>query len=443
MAIGATFTVPNTFVAGNTAMAADVNADFAAIIANLDPSGVGSYVANASEMQTNSDPYPSDTEAIPASLLVYIRQLQWQIKALTRTDQWYKDPWKVVAKTGAYTATSNDHFIDCDATSATFAITIPAASSALSGKEFVITKTDVSTNAVTLAGGFTASLRSQYSSITIKCNGSVWMDNKGGLQTIKGGDVGGTLTLGDNESGQSWNASILFKGSNSATPDKYFRTFSGRLEILANDGVTGLWAIDNDGKQRKPVTIAPSTDTQPLILGDNEAGRSWNASILFKGTGGAAPNKYLRAFNSQLEILANDGTTGIVVISDTGVMTLGTVPLARMMRTEVQGSGTTSVALNLGTVVTGDRILVTGSSSATSGGSIREIRMIQTAGGATTDIGGRSGATGTWATLTDLSEGTISGIFRVTTGGTLTITVDQTADSGQATYAHAIVLNNG
>lgn len=57
----------------------------------------------------------------------------------------------VAAKTGAYTATADDDLLLCNATSAAFTVTLPAASG-LTGKSLIIKKTDSSANAVTVDG---------------------------------------------------------------------------------------------------------------------------------------------------------------------------------------------------------------------------------------------------------------------------------------------------
>lgn len=57
-----------------------------------------------------------------------------------------------VAKTAAYTATESDEVIDVDATSAPVTITLPAVATTRLGKRYVIKKTDVSANAVTVDG---------------------------------------------------------------------------------------------------------------------------------------------------------------------------------------------------------------------------------------------------------------------------------------------------
>ncbi len=87
----------------------------------------------------------------------------------------------IVAKTGAYTATINDHVITCDASGGAFTITLPAASG-LERIIYHIKKTDSSANAVTvdgnasetIDGGTTATLTAQFESIMIVCTGTEW-----------------------------------------------------------------------------------------------------------------------------------------------------------------------------------------------------------------------------------------------------------------------------
>lgn len=87
----------------------------------------------------------------------------------------------VVSKTEAYTATTSDNVILCDATSAAFAVTLYA-SSGNGGRKLHIKKTDSTANAVTvdgnasetIDGGTTAVITAQYESITIVCDGSNW-----------------------------------------------------------------------------------------------------------------------------------------------------------------------------------------------------------------------------------------------------------------------------
>ena len=89
---------------------------------------------------------------------------------------------RINAKTGAYTATSTDDMIPCDATSAGFTITLPTASGR-TGQQYTIKKTDNSANAVTVGttssqtidGSATYSLATQWKYVTVVSNGSNWL----------------------------------------------------------------------------------------------------------------------------------------------------------------------------------------------------------------------------------------------------------------------------
>lgn len=87
-----------------------------------------------------------------------------------------------VSKTAAYTATTYDGLIACDATSAAFTITLPTAVG-MSGQEYVIKKVDSSGNAITIAttssqtidGATTKSLPAQWDKIKVVSNGANWL----------------------------------------------------------------------------------------------------------------------------------------------------------------------------------------------------------------------------------------------------------------------------
>lgn len=87
----------------------------------------------------------------------------------------------VTTKTGAYTATSSDKVLLCDATSAGFTITLPAAASS-SGVTLTIKKIDSSANAITvdgdstelIDGSQTIAISFQHQSVDLVCNGTAW-----------------------------------------------------------------------------------------------------------------------------------------------------------------------------------------------------------------------------------------------------------------------------
>ncbi len=130
-------------------------------------------------------------------------------------------------------------------------------------------------------------------------------------------------------------------------------------------------------------------------------------------------------------------TMGTAVINSSGVMTAGTVPLARMQRTEVSSknsgivtvdsSGTSSITtINLGTVVSGDRIEVFGTAAFAKGVVPGESFpfVLKSAGTATIAVG--SDLTQLTGQDVDQASGTtrsvfVSGIIKVTGSGTLTL----------------------
>ena len=80
-------------------------------------------------------------------------------------------------KTGAYTLTLDDDVITADTSGGAFTITLPATADA-NGKEYIIIKTDSSSNAVTVDGDGTETINSsasvsasgQYDILWIVCN---------------------------------------------------------------------------------------------------------------------------------------------------------------------------------------------------------------------------------------------------------------------------------
>jgi hypothetical protein len=87
----------------------------------------------------------------------------------------------LATKTGAYTATSSDHVILCDASGGAFTVTLPAASGVM-GLVLHIKKTDSSSSAVTIDGNSTETidgdqtidLTLQYESVMTVSDGTSW-----------------------------------------------------------------------------------------------------------------------------------------------------------------------------------------------------------------------------------------------------------------------------
>lgn len=88
----------------------------------------------------------------------------------------------IANKTGAYTLTASDHTVTCNASSAAFIITLPT-SVGITGRVYIIKKTDSSANVVTvdgngsetIDGALTQALGNQWESITVQSDGTNWV----------------------------------------------------------------------------------------------------------------------------------------------------------------------------------------------------------------------------------------------------------------------------
>ncbi|MCA9058609.1 MAG: hypothetical protein KDA85_08920 [Planctomycetaceae bacterium] len=87
----------------------------------------------------------------------------------------------MVSKTAAYTITTSDDIVLCDATGAAFTVTLPTAVGN-TGRQLVVKRLNSGSNAVTVAaagsetidGASTVSLSTQYQVITMVSDGSNW-----------------------------------------------------------------------------------------------------------------------------------------------------------------------------------------------------------------------------------------------------------------------------
>lgn len=148
------------------------------------------------------------------------------------------------SKTGAYSATSADDLIPCNATGGAFTVTLPAAASN-AGMVLEIIKTDSSSNAVTvdgnssetINGALTVNLTTQYDRVRIICDGSNWhLLNRGfpGMNHLK----------------------ILYPQSSS----NYWNTTSG---TMADFSVTGTIPTPTTMKNGGMGTISKATSNLP------------------------------------------------------------------------------------------------------------------------------------------------------------------------------------
>lgn len=160
--MGGNFSIPNTFVTGETADASKVNSNFTAIVNNFTPSGLDDYSLNNAQMQSTVDPYPASSESLATSGAGELERIRYQILQIlmafkASTAYWYLDiplfapKFNYVTKTANYTLTGDDYVILADVSGGAFTLTLPA-SSGLGGKTYVVKKTDTSANAVTIDG---------------------------------------------------------------------------------------------------------------------------------------------------------------------------------------------------------------------------------------------------------------------------------------------------
>lgn len=169
----------------------DLNGEFNNILNSLDLSGVGSYYANVTEMQSTSDPAPSGNPVVASSALVLIRQILYQLQAITGNTYWYQIPTSslkpsLVEKTADYTMTVVDAIASVDASGGAVIITLPTAVG-VTGKLYGIKKTDNSANTVTLKGDGTELIDGANTLVLTKLYDYVLVQSTGAKWIIVGG----------------------------------------------------------------------------------------------------------------------------------------------------------------------------------------------------------------------------------------------------------------
>lgn len=182
------------WIAGETLTAADLNAEFNNIINNLKSINIDDSSEDLAAMQGAVDPFPAESASLAITLEGELHRLRYVLKQLTKTSQWYIHS-DLKSKTEAYPATLDDKVILCDATGGAFTVTLPTAVGN-TDKVFVIKKTDVSANIVTIDGNdaeeidgvITQTLSSQYDFFAVVSDGANW-------QVIAGIAGGGVVTL--------------------------------------------------------------------------------------------------------------------------------------------------------------------------------------------------------------------------------------------------------
>lgn len=246
----------------------------------------------------------------------------------------------------------------------------------------------------------------------------------------------------------------------------------GSTALVANEIASGACVtIEYDGTRFQLKNInylaAANTFTDALTLRRAAADDAVFEKMIVEGSvthtvkGGPAGAR-------QHMVFSNDGNGSYILngltIDSTGKVSAGIVPLARMQRTEgdaansgsvtVNVSLITIVTLNLGTVNSGDRILISAAAGLTKGGTTGLTTVLVQQDSGTATIAALSGETRLFAPTTTHLLNTlftfpVNGIIRVTGTGTLVLKLAGTSSSSDSTVAigagqlHAIVLNNG
>lgn len=211
------------------------------------------------------------------------------------------------SKTANYTATSDDDFIPCNATSAGFTITLPPAAT-VSGRELTIKKTDASFNIVTIDangsetidGALTRRLCTQNETIILTCDGSNWYIKSRDIPSIwttytptlthdSGGITNITNTARYRRIGDSIEVmySGLFSAASAAFSGLYLSVPSGLTIDLAKMPTTTNFALTVGNVQ----TLDVGVQSYPGLA--VYAGSSGTITLLVQGAAGAYANGQL------------------------------------------------------------------------------------------------------------------------------------------------------
>lgn len=109
----AQFTLPKTWVSGEILYAADLNAQFAAVLAGFTPSQIDGASSSVANMQTVVDPYPLGVPSTASNTLGELQRLRYQLSQVIGRTYWYEDPntnletLKIVGPKVNYAVTTN------------------------------------------------------------------------------------------------------------------------------------------------------------------------------------------------------------------------------------------------------------------------------------------------------------------------------------------------
>jgi hypothetical protein len=203
----------------------------------------------------------------------------------------------VVTKTSGYTATISDDIINLDATGGAFTLTLydPASNS---GKQLVLTKTDTSTNAITLGSfninGASRKLCTEQESVTIYSDGTAWRVR---AHTYKTDSTSWTAT-------GSWNSNVTYSGF-------YYRV-GGRLKGFQKI-VCG--AVPGPAATNLSITLPFTMDTAQI--NDTSAGLQKVGDVQILDAG-VQFYPSIASYNSSTTILINTSNSAGTFTSSVG-----------------------------------------------------------------------------------------------------------------------------
>jgi hypothetical protein len=203
------------------------------------------------------------------------------------------------SKTTAYTATGDETIIPCDASSAAFTVTLPAAST-MTGKQLKIIKTDSTLNAVTIDGNAsetingatTTTINTQYECLTIACDSSGWsIINRYIPAKTTSYTPTGNMTTAATYTGMWWRkgdriycqARIAFSGNTDGVattmsiPSGLTIDTAKLLTTTVNEGNFGTASFYDSGLSHDGI-VAYASNTTVGAIGDDGAG-GWSNTL--------------------------------------------------------------------------------------------------------------------------------------------------------------------
>lgn len=230
-------------------------------------------------------------------------------------------------------------------------------------------------------------------------------------------------------------------------------TVQGAIEELDADGVADAAALaahlvdavdahDASAISNVPAGNIAATTVQAAI---NELDTEKAADSAVVHLTGAQTIADVKTFSSA-PVMSAGATIGTAVVSATGVMTAGTVPVDRIKRTEANGTNAAAVTvtaastivatIDLGTVNTGDRVLISARVAGTKGATAGQTTALLSASGtASISVYGGHTSIDPSTPASGVTGFALNSWVVVTAGGTLTVGVNGISAGSDLTVA--------